>query len=45
MNEDIKDTSEDAPPFLGSWRKIYSFVLIELIVLIALFYLFTKEFS
>jgi hypothetical protein len=45
MNENLKDTSEDKPPFLGSWSKIYSVVLIELIILITLFYLFTKEFS
>lgn len=37
--------AEDTPPFLGSWKKIYSLVLIELIILIALFYLFTKAFS
>ncbi len=42
---DLKRQAEDAPPFLGSWKKIYSLVLIELIILISLFYLFTKVFS
>ena len=37
--------SEEAPPFGGSWKTIYTVVLINLAVLVALFYLFTRYFS
>jgi len=35
---------DEPPPFLGSWGRLYAIVLLELIVLIALFYSFTKAF-
>src|SRR5262249_18347572 len=35
-------TKEDPPPFLGSWRNVYLLVAIELAVLVALFYAFTR---
>lgn len=35
---------EEPPPFGGSWRALYAAVLINLAVLIALFYLFTRVF-
>jgi len=37
--------TDDTPPVLGSWGKIYSFVLIVLIALIILFYYFSKVFE
>lgn len=45
MNDKSKSDTDDKPPFLGSWNKIYLLVFGELIILIALFYLFTKAFS
>jgi hypothetical protein len=36
---------EDAPPILGTWRRIYIFVLCYLALLIAGFYVFTRVFS
>jgi hypothetical protein len=36
---------DEKPPILSSWKQIYSIVLINLIVLILLFYIFTKSFS
>jgi len=45
MIDESKEIIEDKPPFLGSWNKIYLFVLGELVVLILLFYLFAKAFS
>jgi len=33
------------PPILGSWKKLYSLVLLNLVVLIVIFYLFTKAFE
>jgi len=45
MDDKSKDIIDDKPPFLGSWNKIYLFVFGELVILILLFYLFTKAFS
>jgi hypothetical protein len=36
---------DEPPPFGGSWRTLYTVVLINLAVLTALFYLFTRYFS
>jgi hypothetical protein len=36
---------EEPPPFLGSWRRIYTAVILYLIALIVLFYLFTRAFA
>ena len=38
-------TGDEPPPVLGNWRRIYLLVAVELVVLIALFYLFTKTFE
>lgn len=36
---------EDRPPILGSWNKLYIFVLGNLAFLIILFYFFTRYYS
>jgi hypothetical protein len=36
---------DDPPPFLGSWRRVYAGVLLYLLLLIVLFYIFTRVFS
>lgn len=45
MDDKSKNMIDDKPAFLGSWNKIYLFVFGELVILILLFYLFTKVFS
>jgi hypothetical protein len=41
-----RTTSEEPPPpFGGSWRTLYTIVLVNLAVLTALFYLFTRYFG
>jgi len=40
-----RPTHEEPPPFGGSWRALYAAVLLNLAVLTALFYLFTRYFS
>jgi hypothetical protein len=35
---------EEPPPFGGSWKTLYTVVLLNLAVLIVLFYLFTRAF-
>ena len=40
-----RPVADEPPPFLGSWRRVYTVVLIYLASLISLFYLFTRVFS
>jgi hypothetical protein len=35
---------EEPPPFLGTWRHVYTAILIYLAVIIAGFYLFTRAY-
>ena len=37
--------AEEPPPFGGSWRTLYAIVLLNLVLLILLFYIFTEAFS
>ena len=37
--------TDEAPPFGRSWRMLYAVVLINLAVLVLLFYLFTRAFA
>ncbi len=36
---------EEPPPFLRSWRRVYTAVLLYLAALIVLFYLFARAFA
>ena len=47
MTEDheMKGDDEGKPPLVSSWRNLYTIVLVNLVVLIALFYAFTKAFE
>ena len=36
---------EEEPPFGGSWRVLYAIVIGNLVLLILLFYAFTRAFS
>lgn len=38
-------TDKGLPPFIRTWKRFYWLVVIWLVVLIALFYLFTKHFG
>jgi len=35
---------DDRPPFGGSWAVLYTAVLLNLVLLVVLFYLFTRAF-
>ncbi len=37
--------SEDKPPILGSWNRMYTMVIVLHFVIISLFILFTKYYS
>jgi hypothetical protein len=50
MNEpaakpDRSERSEERPPFLGSWRRVYAAVIAWLAVLILFFYGFSRRFA
>ncbi|HKG12958.1 MAG TPA: hypothetical protein VKB12_06450 [Pyrinomonadaceae bacterium] len=44
VTTDKPHAREEPPPFGGSWKNLYAAVLINLAVLVALFYLFTRAF-
>ena len=39
------DQLSEPPPLLGSWPRLYGLVIVNLLVLISLFYLLTKVYS
>jgi hypothetical protein len=46
MNDRIPaSVPDDPPPVLGTWARVYLFVLCYLALLIALFYLFTRRLA
>ena len=45
MAADRNQMPDEPPPFLGSWRKVYTTILIYLVLLILSFYVFTRAFS
>ncbi len=40
-----KADDQDKPPILSSWSRLYAAVLLNLAILILLFFLFTKAFE
>jgi len=43
--EEMNTSEEEKPPIFDSWNKLYSFVFLTFVVLVFLFYLFTKAFE
>ena len=41
----MKDEPDEKPPIAGSWRALYGLLAGTLVLLILLFYLFTKHFA
>jgi len=40
-----RSAEDEPPPLLGSWRRIYTIVLLYLALLIGGFYIFTRVFA
>ena len=40
-----KDTEKDLPPFVKTWKQFYYLLAFWLVLLIAVFYAFTKYFE
>ena len=45
MLPDRAHSSDEPPPFLGTWPRVYVAILIYLACLIGLFYTFTRTFA
>jgi len=45
MHPNRERMPDEPPPFLGTWRRIYTLVLAYLALLITAFYIFTRIFS
>ncbi len=41
----MKTPIDEPPPLLGTWKRLYTAVLIYLALLIAVFYAFTRAFE
>ena len=41
---ELREVPDEAPPFLGTWRRVYIGVLVYLVVLVTVFYLFTRAY-
>ncbi|HTS31909.1 MAG TPA: hypothetical protein VMH81_38830 [Bryobacteraceae bacterium] len=41
---ELREVPDEAPPFLGTWRRVYIGVLIYLVLIITVFYLFTRAY-
>jgi hypothetical protein len=39
-----RDVPDEAPPFLGTWRRVYTAILIYLAGVIFVLYLFTRAY-
>jgi hypothetical protein len=42
---DTREARDEAPPFLGTWRRVYLAVLLYLALIIAVCYGFTRAFE
>jgi hypothetical protein len=45
MLPDRREMPDEPPPFLGTWPRVYTVVVVYLALLIALCYAFTRAFS
>ncbi len=41
----LRQVADEKPPVLGTWPRVYSFVLVYLAVLILLFWWFTRYYA
>jgi len=45
MSSDRREMPDEPPPFLGTWPRVYTAVVLYLGLLIAVCYAFTRAFS
>jgi len=44
MQPDRGETPDEPPPFMGTWRRLYTAVILYLAAIILVFYLFTAAY-
>ncbi|MFC1508406.1 hypothetical protein ACFL60_01820 [Candidatus Omnitrophota bacterium] len=44
-DEELKELKDEPPPVFSSWNRLYSVVLLNLFILIVLFYVITRVFE
>ena len=44
-NEEVRQVADEPPPFLKRWPRVYAVVLAWLVVVIGLFYAFTRAWA
>jgi hypothetical protein len=42
---ELREVPDEAPPFLGTWRRVYGAVLLYLVAIILAFYLFARSWQ
>ena len=45
LEKEQRENSEEPPPILSSWRRLYTLVLASLVAYILIFYIVTRVFS
>jgi len=45
LNQNGNKIEEEKPPVLTTWKQLYAIVFLNLVLLIILFYVFTRMFS
>ena len=45
FDDEVRRVEDEPPPFLGSWPRVYAAVLAWLVVVICLFYWFTRAWA
>jgi hypothetical protein len=41
---ELREVPDEPPPFLGTWPRVYAAILIYLVVIISVFYVFTRAY-
>ena len=41
---EMREVADEAPPFLGTWKRVYIAVLIYLVIIIGAFYVFAQAY-
>jgi hypothetical protein len=44
-SDDRRQIPDELPPVLGTWPRVYAFVLVYLVIVILVFYAFTRAFA
>jgi hypothetical protein len=40
----LREVPDEPPPFLGTWKRVYTAIVVYLVLIVAVFYLFTRAY-